>query len=112
MPVPLYRSKADLFRALGHPVRIRLLELLSERDQAVHELRDAIDIEASSLSHQLAVLRQHGLVSQYREGGEVLYSLALPEVRDLLHVARGILVTRSVERTEFVDEVSRESVAG
>lgn len=109
MPIPLYRSKADFFRALGHPARIRLLELLSERDRAVHELRDAIDIEASSLSHQLAVLRQHGLVDQRRESGQVIYSLALPEVRDLLRVARSILVARSTNSSEFVDEVSRGS---
>jgi ArsR family transcriptional regulator len=109
VPIPLYRSKADFFRALGHPARIRLLELLSERDRAVHELRDAIDIEASSLSHQLAVLRQHGLVDQRRESGQVIYSLALPEVRDLLRVARSILVARSTNSSEFVDEVSRGS---
>ncbi|MFL6070542.1 MAG: ArsR/SmtB family transcription factor [Actinomycetes bacterium] len=109
MPVPLYRSKAEFFRALGHPARIRLLELLSERDRAVHDLRDAIQIEASSLSHQLAVLRQQGLVEQRRESGEVIYSLALPEVRDLLQAARSILVSRSANSTEFVDEVSRGS---
>ena len=110
--VPLYRSKAEFFRALGHPIRIRLLELVSERDHAVHELRDAIDIEASNLSHQLAVLRQNGLVNQQRDGGEVIYSLAVPEVRDLLRAARSILVTRSSDRGEFVDEVSRESNKG
>ena len=109
MPIPLYRSKAEFFRALGHPARIRLLELLSERERAVHELRDAIEIEASSLSHQLAVLRQQGLVDQRRESGEVIYSLALPEVRDLLQVARSILVSRSANSIEFVDEVSRGS---
>ena len=78
----------------------------------MHELREAIDIEASSLSHQLAVLRQHGLVNQHREGGEVIYSLALSDVRDLLRAARSILITRSVDRIEFVDEVSRESGMG
>ena len=109
MPVPLYRSKAEFFRALGHPARIRLLELLSERERAVHELRDAIEIEASSLSHQLAVLRQQGLVNQRRESGEVIYSLALPEVRDLLQAARSILIARSANGSEFVDEVSRGS---
>ncbi|MFL6286884.1 MAG: ArsR/SmtB family transcription factor, partial [Actinomycetes bacterium] len=77
--------------------------------RAVHDLRDAIQIEASSLSHQLAVLRQQGLVEQRRESGEVIYSLALPEVRDLLQAARSILVSRSANSTEFVDEVSRGS---
>ena len=91
MTVPLYQAKADFFRTLGHPARIRILELLSEREQAVHELLERIDIEASNLSQQLAVLRRAGLVLQRREGGAVLYSLSVPEVRDLLMAARAIL---------------------
>ena len=47
MRVPLYQAKAELFRTLGHPARIRILELLSERDHAVHELLAAIELEAS-----------------------------------------------------------------
>jgi len=91
MPVPLYQAKADLFRSLGHPVRIRVLELLSERDHAVHELLGAIEIAPSNLSQQLAVLRRAGLVVQRREGAEVVYSVSVPEVRDLLLAARVIL---------------------
>lgn len=91
MPLPLYEAKADLFRALGHPVRIRVLELLSERDHAVHELRAAIEAEPSSLSQQLAVLRRTGLVRQQRIGGEVVYSIVVPETRDLLLAARRLL---------------------
>lgn len=91
MPVPLYQAKAELFRTLGHPARIRVLELLSERDHAVHELLAAIDIEPSNLSQQLAVLRRAGLVQQRREGGAVVYSVSVPEVRDLLLAGRTIL---------------------
>ncbi len=91
MPVPLYQAKAEFFRTLGHPARIRVLELLSERDHAVHELLDAIVIEQSNLSQQLAVLRRAGLVVQRREGGAVVYAMAVPEVRDLLLAARTIL---------------------
>jgi DNA-binding transcriptional ArsR family regulator len=90
--VPLYQAKAEFFRTLGHPARIRVLELLSERDHAVHELLESIDIEPSNLSHQLAVLRRAGLVVQRREGAAVLYSIAVPEVRDLLLAARKILL--------------------
>lgn len=107
MPTPLYRAKADFFRTLGHPARIRLLELLADGDKLVRELREAIDIEASSLSHQLAVLRHDGLVHQRREGGEVVYSLALPAVRDLLVAARLILQSRTAEQGDLVDELSR-----
>ena len=108
MPVPLYQAKAEFFRTLGHPARIRVLELLAEGDLAVHELRTAIAIEASNLSQQLAVLRMAGLVAQRREGTEVIYSLALPEVRDLLVAARRILETKHATGVELVDEVSRK----
>jgi ArsR family transcriptional regulator len=89
---PLYQAKAELFRTLGHPARIRVLELLSERDHAVHELLEKIMIEPSNLSQQLAVLRRAGLVAQRREGGAVVYSVSVPDVRDLLVAARGILL--------------------
>lgn len=89
--IPLYQAKAEFFRTLGHPARIRILELLAERDHAVHELLAAIEIEPSNLSQQLAVLRRTSLVTSRREGGEVVYSLSSPEVSDLLMSARRIL---------------------
>lgn len=89
--VPLYQAKAEFFRTLGHPARIRILELLSERDHAVHELLDAVEIEPSNLSQQLAVLRRAGLVEQRRTGAAVLYTMRVPQVRDLLLAARTIL---------------------
>ena len=91
MSVPLYQAKAEFFKTLGHPARIRILELLSERDHAVHELLEQIAIEPSNLSQQLAVLRRTSLVVSHRGGGEVVYSIAVPEVRDLLLAARSIL---------------------
>ena len=91
MGVPLYQAKAEFLRTLGHPARIRILELLAERDHAVHELLEQIAIEPSNLSQQLAVLRRSQLVVSHREAGEVTYSLSAPEVRDLLLAARRIL---------------------
>ncbi len=107
MPVPLYQAKAAFFRSLGHPARIRVLELLAEGDLAVHELLRRIEIEPSNLSQQLGLLRQAGLVTQRRDGAEVIYSLALPEVRDLLVAARRILETKHAVASELVDELSR-----
>lgn len=91
MSVPLYQAKAEFFKTLGHPARIRILELLSERDHAVHELLERIDIEQSNLSQQLAVLRRTSLVVSHRRAGEVFYSISVPEVRDLLLAARQVL---------------------
>lgn len=89
--VPLYQAKAEFFKTLGHPARIRILELLSERDHAVHELLERIEIEPSNLSQQLAVLRRTSLVVSHRQHGEVIYSVSVPEVRDLLLAGRLIL---------------------
>src|SRR5680860_1812389 len=67
VPVPLYQAKAEFFRTLGHPARIRILELLSERDHAVHELIDAVGVEPSNMSQQLAVLRRANMVVTRRD---------------------------------------------
>lgn len=106
MSVPLYQAKAELFKTLGHPARIRILELLSERDHAVHELLDRITIEPSNLSQQLAVLRRTSLVVSQRHGGRVVYSVSVPEVRDLLLAARGILAGIIASRGELEAELT------
>ena len=93
MAVPLYQAKADLLRVLGHPARIRVLELLAEGELAAGELLAEIPIEAGSLSQQLAVLRRAGLVGQRREAGAVVYSLTVPEVRHVLVAARTVLAS-------------------
>jgi ArsR family transcriptional regulator len=106
MSIPLYQKKAEFFRTLGHPARIRVLELLAERDRAVHELLAEIVIEPSNLSHQLAVLRRASLVLPRRENGEVVYSISVPEVRDLLAAARAILTGMVATPGELEDELS------
>ncbi len=88
---PLYQLKAEFFKTLGHPARIRVLELLSQRDHAVAELLPQVGIEPAHLSQQLAVLRRANLVTSRKEGSTVYYSLTSPQVADLLAVARQIL---------------------
>lgn len=105
MSQPLYEAKAELFRTLGHPVRIRVLELLSERDRAVHELLAEIELEPSSLSQQLAVLRRTGLVRQHRTGGEVVYSLVGVETRELLLAARRVLRQILIDQDQLAKEL-------
>nr|WP_206322825.1 metalloregulator ArsR/SmtB family transcription factor [Streptomyces sp. HNM0575] len=88
---PLYQLKAEFFKTLGHPVRIRVLELLSEREHAVAEILPEVGVGAPHLSQQLAVLRRMNLVVTRKEGPTVYYSLTSPEVAELLRVARSIL---------------------
>ena len=91
MPVPLYQAKAEFFRTLGHPIRIRVLELLQDGPKAVSELLAELDVEASSLSQQLAVLRRAGIVLSTRKGTSVVYELAASDVADLMRAARRFL---------------------
>ncbi|MFD5902424.1 ArsR/SmtB family transcription factor [Streptomyces microflavus] len=91
MAVPLYQAKAEFFRMLGHPVRIRVLELLQDGPLPVRELLAAIEVEPSSLSQQLAVLRRSGIVTATREGSTVVYELAGGDVAELMRAARRIL---------------------
>jgi len=90
---PLYEVKANLFKGLAHPFRIRVLELLSAAPEAtVAELQSETGLEASHLSQHLAVLRRHRLVVSERRASHVHYRLADPRVAELLAVARALLL--------------------
>ncbi len=90
---PLYEVKANLFKGMSHPVRVRVLEVLSAtREQSVAELITDTGLEASHLSQHLSVLRRHNLVVAERRASQVFYRLAHPQVADLLSVSRALLV--------------------
>jgi ArsR family transcriptional regulator len=105
MQVPLYQAKAEFFRMLGHPVRIRVLELLQGGPRPVRELLAEIDVEPSNLSQQLAVLRRSGIVVSIREGATVSYALAGGDVADLLRAARRILTELLAGQSELLAEL-------
>ncbi|MFC7620592.1 ArsR/SmtB family transcription factor [Microlunatus sp. GCM10028923] len=89
---PLYEVKATLFKGLAHPLRIRVLEVLSSAPSvSVGELLAETGLEASHLSQHLAVLRNDHLVLSERRGSQVFYRLAYPQVAELLRVARTLL---------------------
>ncbi|WP_019484152.1 ArsR/SmtB family transcription factor [Arthrobacter sp. TB 23] len=89
---PLYEVKANLFKGLAHPVRIRVLELLSSAPEvSVSDLLTATGLEASHLSQHLSVLRRYRLVKSERRGLQQFYTLADPLAAELLAVARGLL---------------------
>lgn len=87
MSFPLYQAQAEFYRTLGHPVRVRILELLEAKPLAVRELLAEVDVEPANLSQQLAVLRHAFLVKTYRNAGVVMYALATPAVREILTLA-------------------------
>ncbi|HEY5266974.1 MAG TPA: metalloregulator ArsR/SmtB family transcription factor [Acidimicrobiales bacterium] len=90
---PLYVAKAELFKSLGHPARIRILELLVAGDMSVSNLLAATGLEPSSLSQHLSVVKHTGLVQSSRVGNSVTYRVTDPSVGEFLTAARSVLAT-------------------
>ncbi len=93
----LQSFKAGLFKALAHPARIRILELLRDGEKSVSELQLGLGIEGSSVSQQLAILRMKNLVDTRKSGNMIYYRLRDPQVNELLAVARRLFDTHLVE---------------
>ena len=86
----LQEFKADFFKVLAHPMRIRILELLATGDKSVSQLQVALSSEGAAVSQQLAVLRGKSIVDAKKDGTKVIYTLRDPMVVELLAVARKI----------------------
>ncbi|GAB3597945.1 ArsR/SmtB family transcription factor [Microbacterium tumbae] len=104
---PLYEVKANLFKGLAHPFRIRILELLSESEElSVADLLDATGLEASHLSQHLSVLRRYRLVVSDRRASHVFYSLADRRTAEMLGIARALLLEILRNDGERLDEAN------
>jgi DNA-binding transcriptional ArsR family regulator len=100
--------KADFFKALAHPLRIRLLELLLVRERTVQELQEAMGLEQPVVSQQLAVLRSRNIVSTRKEGNTVRYAVRDPQLGQLLSVARDIFNHHLIGRQAMLRELRQE----
>ena len=105
MSQPLYKVKAEFFKTLGHPARIRILELLVAGDKSVAELLPEVGLESSNLSQQLGVLRRAGVVDAHRDGNTVIYSIASPDIAELLLVARKVLTGVLSDRVAVLEDL-------
>jgi DNA-binding transcriptional ArsR family regulator len=104
----LQSFKAAFFRALAHPVRIRILELLVRQDRTVQELQAALQLDQPVVSQQLAVLRANNVVSGTKTGVSVRYAVRDPLIADLLDVARRIFNNQLVGSQDLLKTLQRE----
>lgn len=104
MNLELQQFKADFFKALSHPLRIRILELLAEGEKNVNELQTLIGSEGSAVSQQLSILRNKNIVYGQKDGNRVLYSLRDPMINDLLIIARQIFNNHLIETISMLDK--------
>lgn len=109
---PVYVAKAQLFRVLGHPVRIRILELLMKGERTVGDLQNELSLDSSGTSQHLAALRQQGVLESRRAGTSTYYRIRDPRVSQLLAVARQILTSALSDSQALLSDLSEELPAG
>jgi ArsR family transcriptional regulator len=106
--LPVHEVKANLFRVLGHPARVRILEVLrDEGERSVGALQAELGLDSGGTSQHLAALRRIGLVESRREGTSVIYRVADDDVFRLLEVGRGIIARQLSEQRSLLQELEK-----
>lgn len=106
MNLEIQQFKADFFKALAHPLRIQILEILAEEDKSVNEILALLNMEGSAVSQQLTVLRAKNIVVGTKDGNRVIYSLRDPAIIELLSVAKKIFNNHLINAISMLDKVA------
>jgi ArsR family transcriptional regulator len=102
---PVHELTANLFRVLGHPARVRILELLREGERSVGSLQAELNLDSGGTSQHLSALRRIGLVESRREGTSVFYRVDGEQVFGLLEAGRGLVARRLAEQQSILREL-------
>jgi ArsR family transcriptional regulator len=102
----VYQVKAEFFRTLGHPVRVRILELLRDGERTVGDLQNELQLDSGGTSQHLGVLRKHGILDARRAGTSVYYAVRDPRIFQLLEVSKQILTSSLTESQAVLDELT------
>lgn len=104
-PMPIHQIKAEFFRALGHPIRVRVLELLRDGEMKVGDLQTELEIDSSGASQHLSAMRRQGLLEARKEGTSVYYRVRDPRVFQLLVVARQVIGSHLEETNALLGQL-------
>jgi ArsR family transcriptional regulator len=108
LAIDLQAFKAEFFRALAHPARIRILEVLAGGERTVQDLQQVLGLEQPVVSQHLAVLRGKNIVSTRRVGTSVHYALIDPLITELLRTAREIFNRQLAGTRSLLKELQKE----
>ncbi len=78
-------ARAKVFKALGHPTRCFIVELLTKKTLSVSELTEAVNADVSTVSKHLSILKQAGVLTDNKQGSKVIYSLVCPCIMDFIY---------------------------
>ena len=106
---PVYRLKAELFRTLGHPTRIRMLEVLGTGERSVGELQEALELDSSGVSQHLTLLRRQGLLESRKVGTSVRCRVKDPRALTLLAITRELLMANLEDSRVLLSELDAET---
>lgn len=109
--LPIAQLKAELFKAIGHPVRVRILEQLVNGETSVGALADVLELDVAPVSQQLGVLRRSGAVVTRREKTTVFYSVRDSGMAELLAVARRMLVANLQDSRTLLTQLEADDAA-
>lgn len=105
----LQAFKAEFFKTLGHPVRIRILENLVDGERSVQDLQQALELEQPIVSQHLAALRAKNIVKARKEGTTVWYTIRVASIGELLAIARRIFDSQLIDSQTMLRELRREA---
>ncbi len=105
---PIYAVKADFLRVVGHPVRVRILELLAGGERTVGELQAALELDSSGTSQHLAALRRIGVLTARRDRSKVYYHVRDPRVFELLAVTKAIVLANAEHAHALLEGVAAD----
>lgn len=103
--VKKFQNRADIFKALGHPTRLWMVDKLSEGECCVCQFNDALSIDISTISKHLTVLKKAGIVEDDKRGKWVYYRLKVPCILNFMHC-----LTPVMEQNEFLVEKENEVI--
>jgi ArsR family transcriptional regulator len=105
----LARFKAEFFKALAHPLRIRIIDALRDGEIGVNDLCERLQVEQSTVSQQLAQLRGRNIVVGRKEGQNVFYSIRDRAIFRLLDAAREIFNNQLISVQDMLSRLEVSS---
>ncbi len=90
----IFEMQCQICKAMAHPLRLEIVDRLNRREMAASELISALETSKANLSKHMNLLIGAGIVDQRREGRQVYYNLAFPEIHEACTIMRSILFRR------------------
>ncbi len=99
----IYERQVQICKAFAHPIRLKMLDMISDREIGVTELQQELGISKTNVSQHLAILKSAGVLATRRDGKQVFCSLAFPEVKQACQLIRQVLLSQLTASQRLID---------